>query len=191
MFFLFIFIILLILGLAIHTSRVGIEVENLRIDTELPKGEKINKDSKIFVYLLIFKKFKLFKKDVRKADGKNIKFLKKDIDIKLLKNKDLKIDYEDLLKKPNVYVEKIDLNVQLGTQDAVLTAILTGVLAAGLGMILRKRRYEIIPIYSNRNFVKIKLDGIFSVDLMQYIYKLISNKIKDLGRENLNKKVEV
>ena len=191
MFFLFIFIILLILGLAIHTSRLVIEVENLRIDTELPKGEKINKDSKIILYLLIFRKFKLFKNDVRKADGQNIKFLKKDLDIKLLKNKDLKIDYKEIIKKPNIYIEKIDLDLQVGTQDAALTAILTSVLAAGLGMIIRKPQYQIIPVYANRNFLKIKLDGIFSIDLMQYIYKLISSKIKDLGQENLNKKVEV
>jgi len=191
LFFLFIFIILLILGLAIHTSRLVIEVENLRIDTELPKGEKINKDSKIILYLLIFRKFKLFKNDVRKADGQNIKFLKKDLDIKLLKNKDLKIDYKEIIKKPNIYIEKIDLDLQVGTQDAALTAILTSVLAAGLGMIIRKPQYQIIPVYANRNFLKIKLDGIFSIDLMQYIYKLISSKIKDLGQENLNKKVEV
>ena len=63
MFFLFIFIILLILAIAIYTSKIEIEVQNLKIDTENPKGEKINKDSKIFVYILIFKKFKILKKD--------------------------------------------------------------------------------------------------------------------------------
>ena len=60
MFFLFIFVNFLILGFAIYTSRLGIKIENLRIDTEQPKGEKINKDSKIFLYVLIFGKIKLF-----------------------------------------------------------------------------------------------------------------------------------
>ena len=72
-----------------------------------------------------------------------------------------------------------------------ITAILTGIIAAGLGVILRKPKYEVKPIYENKNLIKIKLDCIFSVHLMQYIYKLFSNKIKDLGKENLNKKVEV
>jgi len=52
-------------------------------------------------------------------------------------------------------------------------------------------KYEVIPIYSNRNFLKIKLDCIISVHLTQYIYKIVSNKIKNLGENNLNKKVEV
>ena len=188
MFFLFILLILLILGVAIYTSRIGIEIVNLRIDTEQPKGHKINNESKIFVYLLIFKKFKLFKKDVK---NEKIKFRNKDIDLKLLQNKDLKIDYKEILQKPNIYIDKIDLNIQLGTQDAALTAILTGIIAGGLGVILRKPKYQVMPIYANRNFLKIKLDCIISVHLAQYIYKLVSNKMKNLGNENLNKKVEV
>ena len=191
MFFLFILIILLILGLAIYTSKVGVEIENLIIDTEKPKGEKINKDSKIFIYILIFKKIKLFKKNVRNIDKQNIKFKNKDLDIKFFKDRDIKIDYKDLLQKIDIYFDKIDLNIQISTEDAALTAILTGVLAAILGVILRKPKYQAIPVYANKNFLKIKLDCIFSVHLMQYIYKIISNKIKSLGSENLNKKVEV
>ena len=187
MFFLFLLIILVILGVSIYTSRIGIQIENLMIDTEKPKGEKINKESKIWIYLLIFKKFKLFKKNI-----KNEKIFKnQNIDLKFLKNKDLKINYKDILERPNIYVDKIDLNVQLGTEDAALTAILTGIISAGLGIILRKPKYEIIPIFLNKNFIKIKLDCIISVHLMQYIYKIISNKIKDLGTIGLNKKVEV
>ena len=182
MFFLFILIILFILGLAIHTSRIGIEIENLRIDTERPKGEKINKDSKIIVYLLIFKKFKVFKKDVKKIDKK---------ESKVLKNKDLKNNYKDILQNIKIDFKQIDLNIQLGTQDAVLTAILTGIVSAILGIILKKPKYQVIPIYSNKNFVKIRLDCIISIYLMQYIYKLIYSKVKDLSSKNLNKKVEV
>lgn len=191
MFFLFIFIVLLVLGFVIYTSRLGIEIENLKIDTEKSKGEKINKDSKIFVYWLIFGKIKLFKKNIRNIDKQKIKFQNKDIDIKFLKDRDIKIDYKDLLQKIDIYFDQIDLNVQIGTEDAALTAILTGIIGAALSVLIRKPRYEVTPIYANRNFVKIKLDCIFSVHLMQYIYKLISNKIKSLGKENLNKKVEV
>lgn len=182
LFFLFILVILLVVVLAIHTSRIGIKIENLKIDTEQPKGEKVNKDSKIIVYLLIFKKFKLFKKDVKSIDKRKIK---------IPQNMKIKIDYKEVLPNIDIDVEQIDLNVQLGIQDAALTAILTGIISAGLGVILRKPKYEVIPIYSDKNFLKIKLDCIISVYLMQYIYKLISNKIKDLRKEALNKKAEV
>ena len=188
MFFLFILVILTILGIAIYTSRIGVEIENLQIDTQKPKGQKINKESRIYIYLLIFNKIKLYKKDIRNMDKQNIKFQNKDIDIKFFKDRDIKIDYKQLLEKIDIYFEKIDLNLQLSTEDAALTAILTGIISASFGIILKKPKYEVIPIFSNKNFLKIKLDCIFSVHLMQYIYKLMSNKIKDLGKENLNKK---
>ena len=191
MFFLFILINLIILGIAIYTSRIGVEIENLQIDTQQPKGQKINKESRIYIYLLIFNKIKLYKKDIRNMDKKNIKFQKKDIDIKFFKDRDIKLDYKQLLEKIDIYFEKIDLNIQLSTEDAALTAILTGIISASLGIILKKPKYEVIPIFSNKNFLKLKLDCIFSVHLMQYIYKLMSNKIRDLGKENLNRKVEV
>lgn len=191
MFFLFILIILLFFGFATYTSRVGVEIQNLIIDTEKPKGEKVNKDSKIYIYLLIFGKIKLFKNNVRNMDGKNITFLNKDLDIKFFKEMDLKIDYKSLLQKIDIYFEQIDLNVQLGTEDAALTAILTGIIGAILGVIIKRPKYELIPIYANKNILKIKLDCIFSVHLMQYIYKVISNKNNILGKEILNKKVEV
>ena len=191
MFFLFILISLIILGIAIYTSRIGVEIENLQIDTQQPKGKKFNKESRIYIYLLIFNKIKLYKKDIRNIDKQNIKFQNKDIDIKFFKDRDIKIDYKQLLEKIDIYFEKIDLNIQLSTEDAALTAILTGIISASLGIILKKPKYEIIPIFSNKNFLKIKLDCIFSVHLMQYIYKLVSNKIENLGSINLNKKVEV
>ena len=191
MFFLFILIILLILCWCIYTSKVGVEVHNLIIDTEKPKGKKINKDSRIYVYILIFGKIKLFKNNVKNFNKHRIKFQNKDIDIKFFKDRDVKINYKDLIQKLDIYFDKLDLNIKIGTEDAALTAILTGIISAGLGIIIKKPKYKVIPIYSNKNFLNIKLDCIFSVHLMQYIFKLISNNIKDLGKENLNKKVEV
>ena len=70
LFFLFVLVIIVILAIAVHTSRVGIEIENLTINTEANKGDKINKESKIYVYLVLFGKIKLFKKDVKIEDLK-------------------------------------------------------------------------------------------------------------------------
>ena len=92
MFFLFILISLIILGIAIYTSRIGVEIENLQIDTQQPKGKKFNKESRIYIYLLIFNKIKLYKKDIRNMDKQNIKFQNKDIDIKFFKDRDIKIE---------------------------------------------------------------------------------------------------
>lgn len=183
MFFLFVIIAcLLILFLTIHTSRIGIEIQNLKIDTEKPKGEKINEESKIYVYLLIFRKIKLFKKDVKNMKMPKMEVQNKDIDIKILKNKYLKINYIELLQNIDVDIEKIDLYSQIGTQDAALTAILVGTISSILGVILRKPKYQIVPIYSNKNLLKIKLNCIISVYLMQYIYKLIFARAREKKR---------
>ena len=183
MFFLFVIIVcLLILFLTIHTSRIGIEIQNLEIDTEKPKGEKINEESKIYVYLLIFRKIKLFKKDVKNMKMPKMEVQNKDIDIKILKNKYLKINYIELLQNIDVDIKKMDLYSQIGTQDAALTAILVGTISSILGVILRKPKYQIVPIYSNKNLLKIKLNCIISVYLMQYIYKLIFARAREKKR---------
>lgn len=192
MFFLFILVIFTILIIAIHTSKIGIDIKNLIIDTDAE--EKINEDGKIYVYLLLFNKIKLFRKNVRNIPMKDVKFETSDFDIKIFKNKDIKINYFELIQNINIDIKNIDLNVKIGTEDAGITAILVGILAGTLGMIIKKPKYQILPIYVNRNLLKINLNGIFTIYLMHYIYKFIKNNIKERFMDkplnkNLNFKV--
>ncbi len=192
MFFLFILVIFTILIIAIHTSKIGIDIKNLIIDTDAE--EKINEDGKIYVYLLLFNKIKLFRKNVRNIPMKDVKFETSDFDIKIFKNKDIKINYLELIQNINIDIKNIDLNVNIGTEDAGITAILVGVLAGILGIIIKKPKYQILPIYANRNLLKINLNGIFTIYLMHYIYKFIKNNIKERFMDkalnkNLNFKV--
>lgn len=192
MFFLFILVIFTILIIAIHTSKIGIDIKNLIIDTDAE--EKINEDGKIYVYLLLFNKIKLFRKNVRNIPMKDVKFETSDFEIKIFKNKDIKINYLELIQNINIDIKNIDLNVKIGTEDAGITAILVGILAGILGIIIKKPRYQILPIYANRNLLKINLNGIFTIYLMHYIYKFIKNNIKERFMDkplnkNLNFKV--
>ncbi len=192
MFFLFILVIFTILIIAIHTSKIGIDVENLIIDTDAE--EKINEDGKIYVYLLLFNKIKLFRKNVRNIPMKDVKFEASDFDIKIFKNKDIKINYFELIRNINIDIKNIDLNVKIGTEDAGITAILVGIFAGILGIIIKKPKYQILPIYANRNLLKINLNGIFTIYLMHYIYKFIKDNIKERFMDkslnkNLNFKV--
>lgn len=192
MFFLFILVIFTILIIAIHTSKIGIDIKNLIIDTDAE--EKINEDGKIYVYLLLFNKIKLFRKNVRNIPMKDVKFETSDFDIKIFKNKVIKINYLELIQNINIDIKNIDLNVNIGTEDAGITAILVGILAGILGIIIKKPKYQILPIYANRNLLKINLNGIFTIYLMHYIYKFIKNNIKERFMDktlnkNLNFKV--
>lgn len=192
MFFLFILVIFTILIIAIHTSKIGIDIENLIIDTDAE--EKINEDGKIYVYLLLFNKIKLFRKNVRNIPMKDVKFEASDFDIKIFKNKDIKINYFELIRNINIDIKNIDLNVKIGTEDAGITAILVGIFAGILGIIIKNPKYQILPIYANRNLLKINLNGIFTIYLMHYIYKFIKDNIKERFMDkslnkNLNFKV--
>lgn len=192
MFFLFILVIFTILIIAIHTSKIGIDIKNLIIDTDAE--EKINEDGKIYVYLLLFNKIKLFRKNVRNIPMKDVKVETSDFDIKIFKNKDIKINYLELIQNINIDIKNIDLNVNIGTEDAGITAILVGILAGILGIIIKKPKYQILPIYANRNLLKINLNGIFTIYLMHYIYKFIKDNIKERFMDkplnkNLNFKV--
>ena len=192
MFFLFILVIFTILIIAIHTSKIGIDIKNLIIDTDAE--EKINEDGKIYVYLLLFNKIKLFRKNVRNIPMKDVKFETSDFDIKIFKNKDIKINYFELIRNINIDIKNIDLNVKIGTEDAGVTAILVGIFAGILGIIIKKPKYQILPIYANRNLLKINLNGIFTIYLMHYIYKFIKDNIKERFMDkslnkNLNFKV--
>lgn len=192
MFFLFILVIFTILIIAIHTSKIGIDIKNLIIDTDAE--EKINEDGKIYVYLLLFNKIKLFRKNVRNIPMKDVKFEASDFDIKIFKNKDIKINYFELIRNINIDIKNIDLKVKIGTEDAGVTAILVGIFAGILGIIIKKPKYQILPIYANRNLLKINLNGIFTIYLMHYIYKFIKDNIKERFMDkslnkNLNFKV--
>lgn len=177
MFFLFILVTFAILIIAIHTSKIGIDIKNLIIDTDAE--EKINEDGKIYVYLLLFNKIKLFRKNVRNIPMKDVKFEASDFDIKILKNKDIKINYLELIQNINIDIRKIDLDLQIGTENAGITAILVGILSGILGIIIKKPKYQILPIYANKNLLKINLNGIFTIYLMHYIYKFIKDNIKE------------
>ena len=177
MFFLFILVIFTILIIAIHTSKIGIDIKNLIIDTDAE--EKINEDGKIYVYLLLFNKIKLFRKNVRNIQMKDVKFEASDFDIKIFKNKDIKINYLELIQNINIDIRKIDLDLQIGTENAGITAILVGILSGILGIIIKKPKYQILPIYANKNLLKINLNGIFTIYLMHYIYKFIKDNIKE------------
>ena len=83
MFFFFLLAILLVTIIAVHTSRIGIEVEDLVIDTE--QKEKLSKESKIWIYLILFKKIKLFKKNVLEMKRPNLKIESKNIEIQVIK----------------------------------------------------------------------------------------------------------
>lgn len=144
---------------------IKFEIENLKIN--LPKFQKkiTNNDSKVSLKIYILKKIKIAEINLKKIDFKDEK-VKNKIE-KHLGEKKINLDTIKLLKNNDYIVEKLNLNINVGTDDPAITAISVGIIYTVISIFLNKKvkdlseiKYEIKPIYNNKNMLDIKLDSI-------------------------------
>lgn len=185
-------IIIFILSL---TIKIKFEIDNLKI--VLPKINKkaTNQECKIKLKIYVLKKIKIIDIDLKKIDFNNIKTKNR---LKRLEDKiqqrDFKADINIIafLKSIDAKLEKMNLKIFLGIENAEITAICVGLLASGIAIILKNKignndlqKYEVIPIYQDINIIKIEFDGIFSIDMRNIIniFKLLKKRsVKKDGR---------
>ena len=171
-------IIILISNLKISVKKL--EVSNETQNTPLIKNIEIS----IGVYIL--NKVRIFNKNINEDDLKSAKNSKRieQIKNKLLngesvkeKKKNVKIDI-DILKRLNMNLKELNLELKLGTEDVLLTTFLITVISIIISMILariikkydeKKYKYLIIPNYDNKNSLKIILNGIIEIKLVNII----------------------
>lgn len=183
MFFVLLFLILLIV--ATWNSKLEIKIFNLDISTE--RKERIKKNFEIYLGIIIFNKIQIFKIDIRKLKNKKInlgsvierakKFEQKNNKQALLK------DFILSLKNIGFEIKQANVKLEMGTENAARTAILVGTVASILGIILRNQKFEVLPIYQDKNILNLKLNCIFRVNLIHYIYKTMLK-----GREKNERK---
>ena len=173
----------------IFSLDIKFEIENLIIN--LPKFQKkiTNNDSKVSLKIYILKKIKIAEINLKKIDFKDEK-VKNKIEKHLGKN-NLNLDTIKLLKNIDYIVEKLKLNINVGTEDSAITAICVGILYTVTSIFLNKKvkdlseiKYEFKPIYNNKNMLDIKLDSIISLK-----FENIINIIKFLRKGSAYKNV--
>ena len=139
----------------------------------------INKDYKIVVRLYALSFIPIFKISITKEKLEKIKLKEriKNIDFKWLED-NKKIDKKMLgaIKKLNILIRDINLQVELGTENASLTAILVPAISTVIAIILRKKVknfenqiFMIHPIYQNQNLVNLYISGIFEIKMSHII----------------------
>lgn len=196
-FFIILFLILCILLITFSTIKINIQKLNFN-------NEEVNTalDYSFFIELYFLDKIKIFSlminpEKLEKLNKKmNLKTKIKQVNFSKIKNElPNKNEIKELVKKLKIKLDEFHLILQIGTEDVIITsAIVTGI-ASILGIILakliknyndEKYRYEIMPVYKNKNMVKLSFDCIIKVKMIHIIniiYTLVSKRKEKIKYE--------
>lgn len=187
-------LILIVFLLLIIFSKIKIEVVNFKFSSEWKRH--INKDYKVIIKLCILNKVPILKINITKTRLEKLKLKDKikDIDFKVIQdNKKFDKKLVKAIKKSNIDIDYINLNVELGTENACLTSIIVPAISTFLAILFRKKvkQFEkqifiIKPVYINQNLINIALSGIFEIKMIHIINIIyVLNKkegVKKYGR---------
>ena len=183
------FAILIILFLISLTLKIKIEIKNLNLI--LPSKEKINKESKLTLNIYILKKIKISEINLKKVKMDNEKIKEKMDNFRDNIKDGLNKNIIKYIKNINYKIEKLDLNVFIGLEDASTTAISVGIISSLIVLAIKNKiknpeiaRFQVLPVY-NENFLKVELNGIFTFNIVN-----IKNIIKFLMKGRVNKNVK-
>lgn len=189
MVFLFVFIVFLVFILFIMLfSKIRIQIINLKFTSENKKH--LNDNYKIIIKLCLFGKIPIFKSKINKEKIDKSKVLEKikNINFNQIQIKD-NINKTSLkaLKNIKIEINNINLNIELGTENSALTAIIIPTISTFINIFLgrkvkdyNKQIFIIKPIYINENLINIALSGIFEIKMI-HIINIISILIRNKG----------
>lgn len=167
---------------------VGILFSTMHINIAPAVLSNENSQKKIKYYYIIYFKLYLFNKikwislRIDETKMKQIKRKMEKLDVKRIEQElTSKKERESFFKHLKFRLEEFQFEMQIGTEDVILTSGLIAVISAGLGILLArfikkyekdKYKYYIEPIYQNRNVVNLKLNCIIQVKMVHIIYTI-------------------
>ncbi len=177
MVFLYIIGVVFIILIIFLFSKIQIKIENFKFTSETIRH--INTDYKFVIKLYIFSKIPILKISITKKFLERLKLKEKmkTFEMDFIENK-LKVDKDILkaMKKLDVNIKKLNLRIDLGTENASFTSILIPILSTVISMLLRNRikdyksqHYIINPIFTNQNLINIELSSIFEIKMIHII----------------------
>lgn len=169
-FLMFINLILLII-LLFYLSDIEIDIKNYYYDSKTK-----TKDFLVYIKLKIFK-ITYFK--LKFSSKKNKKYRILNLGNKFLRNKVFEIENIKKISKLENCIKKIDLNLNIGLIDLILTtfsvAFISAVLSLYLSKLVQKHytkecKYKIMPIYNTDKIeLKLRLNCIINVKMVHII----------------------
>lgn len=167
-------ITLFIIGILLLFIEIKVETENFEIRIK-NKNFEINKEGTLIIRFNILNKINLFKftTNINQFELPQSKNKYDKIKSHVIKNENIKI--KDIQKKLKLKYENIKLNIEIGEENAAITAILTGVVSSVVSVIIGKYfsdikqiNWNVQPMY-NINILKLSLNCIISVKLIHII----------------------
>lgn len=181
-------LVFIFLGLILVASSIMVffVLSNIKIkicDLNINNFKLENKNYKIWIQIYFLNRIKIFS---FKIDDKKIKRMSLNTKIQSTKLKEIIKDKNIIksIKRLQLRLESLRLNLDIGTEDAPVTAYLTSAVSGIIGVNLPKIAtakdlignrvyYRINPIY-NRNILKINLiESIISIKIVHIISMLI------------------
>ncbi len=177
--FLFVFAFIILITIILLFSKIKININKFNYLSINPKNKKT--DYTIIIQLIILKKFPILEIKFNKNNIIKIEKIKRKI-----KNKFETFDFTEIekdieiIKKLKIDIDKINLNIEIGTENAVLTSFIIPVVATLLTYILKnsiknnvikseENKFKIQPIYYNQNLLNILFSGIFEIKMIHII----------------------
>lgn len=192
-------------------SKLKIDTENGNIDYEIKIGLYFMKKIRIIGLKLNKDKQEKIKRRIQKLqNSKLIKKLSKTsikkIPLKLEKKLEREILFNNIkqlklakiiFKNLKIEILKFKMNLQIGLEDVIITSSLITIISVIVPIILRltnkyikninNYRYKILPIYGNKNVLKLDLDCIINLKLV-HIINIIYIIVKMKRRSDKNER---
>ena len=170
-----ILLIVLIITIIIAKAKISIEVKNLKIKAN--KKMYISDNYKIIFKIIILNKIPILKFNLNNEKlvlERNKRINKKGLkEESFLKNK---IKKEILKHFSDIQVNKLNLKIKIGTENAFFTSMIIPIISSIISIILMKKitnaekqKYIVEPIYLNQNILEILISGIFEMRMIHII----------------------
>lgn len=192
---------ILLLVIVVLLSTMSIRAEKLEL-SNYNKSGKLQYDYDIYFELLFLNKIKILSIKIDKGKIYKLKLKQKmqNIDFKKMK-KDMpkKEEIKDIVKKLDVEIDTFKLKLKIGTEDVIFTSAIVTILASFIGLGLarvikeykeEKYKYEVYPIYQNRNQILLNLNCIIKVKMVHIIfiiYLLLKKRRVDKNERTSNR----
>ena len=187
----FLFILGIIILLLVF-SKIRIEIQNFKFTTQ--NKQHINTTYRVTCKWKILRKIPIAKITItnQKIRKWNMKEKMKKINTEVLQNAN-KIDKKiiEAIKHANIQYKKINLKIEIGTQNACLTSFLIPAISTVIAIWLRQKMQDnknqtfiVQPIYQNKNLVNIQFSGIFEIKMIHIINIIYILNKKGSVKEN-------